>query len=412
MKASFGKGGRIEGTGVGPWKPVMTSELGVFGEEDEGDDTEGEDEARLERKHEHDPHHLRSQSVPPQLEGSPVRVKKRRSREVREFEDAAGREAGREAGAVDELGKVFGAGGILSARKSDGARFLLTIEGREVAFEMSLVPIEEEEIRGRRNRNGRTFGVHLSEGRDEVETSRLFEKGRIDFDTFLDDESIVHDPKLVIRWAGDQYVVNPHPTKVILTRLFYRYITRTDGSPLMASLIHWRDAAIRHRTERLSSSRPESPPTSDDEHSPDTTNPTSPETLHFRSKSEPPEKQAQQDTTVVARGSGGKPTSLSWAQWWSRSRRKDTEGAVGKGDRPSMRGAAPAPLTGGQKLIAKAQSESRVTVKESGTAPALPSTPVQGPVVAPSAAGSGAARKYAKTLRLTSDQLVCPFFLV
>lgn len=202
MKTSFGKGGRIEGTGVGPWKPAMTSELDEE-DEDDGDDTEGEDEKRQDRVREHDPHHLRSQSVPPQLEGSPVRVKKRPSREVREFEDVNERE--KEGGQADELGKVFGAGGVLSVRRGDGVTFWLTIEGRKVAFELSLVPAkEEEEIRGRRNRDGRTGGVRVSEGRDEVETSRLFEEGRIDFDKFLNDKSVVVDPRLVIRWAGDQ----------------------------------------------------------------------------------------------------------------------------------------------------------------------------------------------------------------
>lgn len=78
-------------------------------------------------------------------------------------------------------------------------------------FELSLVRDEADEMRGRRNRDGAVPAIpdHTSNafGMDEVETDRLFEKGKIDLNTFLIDESIIDDPALVINWNEGQYVV-------------------------------------------------------------------------------------------------------------------------------------------------------------------------------------------------------------
>ena len=47
---------------------------------------------------------------------------------------------------------------------------------------------------------------------DEVEATRLFEQGLVSFDQFLDDESILSHPRLVIRWVGvEQSVFIPAP---------------------------------------------------------------------------------------------------------------------------------------------------------------------------------------------------------
>jgi len=73
-------------------------------------------------------------------------------------------------------------------------QFGVYIEGRNVTFELSIVDSDDlkEGIR------------KLFDGRDEVKAANLFEKGKVDYRTFLDDESVVRDDRLVLKWAGGQ----------------------------------------------------------------------------------------------------------------------------------------------------------------------------------------------------------------
>ncbi|KAF5387989.1 hypothetical protein D9615_000643 [Tricholomella constricta] len=402
MKSSFGKGGRVEGSLGRSWNKgkgkADMSAPNIAGLAEDQEDIEHE--------------HGRSRSVPPELEGSPTR--ERRIKELLEDYNEPEDEGSEE----EEDGEmaVFGQGGKLKPSKKDSSRFILKIEGRKVAFELSVVPTvgegedqlegpmsepeeggESEEPRGRRNRYGRLGGSKVFNGRDEVEAARLFSQGKIDFWRFLEDDDVVNDPGLVIRWAGDQY------------------ITRSDGSPLMRALVLWRDAALQQKAQEQPS-RPTSP-LSDEEtdHARPITPPSSDEQpeerQHHRSKSEPPEKPQR------------KPTSSSWTQWWSRSSHTHTVIASGKEDggisaahtakseRPGLRGTASAPLGNG---VAPPNGEPFVLEKptrevpSAESAPAYPSTPVQGPVKTSSVAAPASPeteRKYAKTLRLTSDQL-------
>lgn len=228
MKASFGKGGRIEGSLGRSWgsgkrkgkgKGKASMDLSSL-------TTIEFDEENREAEHEHG----RSRSVPPELEGSPTRD--RRGRELYEDHegynesediDADGArevDAGGEDREVDPLG--FGKGGTLSTSKADSSRFILQIEGKKVAFELSVVSNvdisvkvdgaasesedagDHNEPRGRKNRHGGLGGTKVFDGRDEVEAARIFSQGKIDFQDFLDDEDLVHDPGLVIRWADEQ----------------------------------------------------------------------------------------------------------------------------------------------------------------------------------------------------------------
>ncbi|TFK43792.1 Lipin/Ned1/Smp2-domain-containing protein [Crucibulum laeve] len=391
MKATFGKSGRIEP--VAGWKKGKgrMTELDRF-EEGEAD-AEEEEEASHNNVLDEDDHELvRSRSLPPEVEGSPTRsLKKRRSREVREYEDFAdemeirnrkGHAHSRSQSQWDA--SAFGAGGKLSAKKGDPTLFVLTIEGKKVLFELSLVnQADEEEKRGRKNRDG-SRGV-LFGAQDEVEASEMFEKGKIPFDKLLDDESILGDPKLVVRWAGEQY------------------ITRNDGSPLMSALVHWRQSALQDRENGIPS-RPVSPLPSDEEMPNTASTVSQPDSA---SREEFKAQPVEEESTA-----GKKPTSSSWSQWWSRSRRKDVEAAKGKGDRPGLRGAASAPLTsetiiGSKPQAAKSQSYEKV-MKESESAP-TPSTPVQQPTDGNPTQDEPTTplpiKKFAKTLRLTSDQL-------
>lgn len=165
--------------------------------------------------------HTRSHSVPPELEGSPA-TKRRElsaSRSRYEYNPEDGEEEFRSGGLEDSEGYggetgAFGAGGRLSSSRSDPTRFIVSIEGKKIEFELSLVSAGDnegeregdEENRGRSNRDGATggFGVKVFDGRDEVEAARLFDAGKIDYARVLEDEQSVSDPRLVIRWAGDQ----------------------------------------------------------------------------------------------------------------------------------------------------------------------------------------------------------------
>ncbi|KAJ7490242.1 Lipin/Ned1/Smp2-domain-containing protein [Mycena galericulata] len=400
MKASFGMGGRAEG-GIGSSKDVAATwgrtsrARAKRGGLDVG---LGLRETTPEEEEEGDVSPVaaggsgggaRSRSVPPDLEGSPSRSRRRaRDRIVDrlEYED----DDDDDEPAVVEETVGYGAGGRLSASESDPTKFTVAIEGRKVGFELSLVsdmaPDDEEsesDTRGRRERGGSSGGTRVFDRRDEVEAARLFEKDQIDLSRFLEDETVVSDPRLVIRWAGDQY------------------ITRRDGSPLMDALVLWRDALVKQTTEGIPL-RPTSPMSDgeDAQSVPDT--PT--ESLeqrekqqHNRSKSEPPEQVPK-----------GKPTSSSWVQWWSRSKAK-TEGTPTKDDRPPLPWTTSAPNgTDSDTLPPKALSKvkrSSTDIPPADSAPA-PSTPVQHPVPAaaqPLPVGKG--KKFAKTLRLTSDQL-------
>jgi phosphatidate phosphatase LPIN len=101
----------------------------------------------------------------------------------------------------------------------------------------------------------------------------------------------------------------------------------------MDALVLWRDALVKQTTDGIPL-RPTSP-ASDDESLPATPPPDDEDQrqMHNRSKSEPPEQAPK-----------GKPTSSSWVQWWSRSKRGQTEGPTMKDDRPHLPSTASAPV--------------------------------------------------------------------
>ncbi|KAJ7639201.1 LNS2-domain-containing protein [Roridomyces roridus] len=323
----------------------------------------------------------RSRSVPPDLEGSPTRTR-RRARE--RLADLDGDESADTSVSMDETAG-FGAGGRLTASKFDSTKFTVSIEGKKVDFELSLVSQmtsadadEETDTRGRRNRDGATGGVSVFDRHNEVEAAQLFEKGQVDLDRLLEDDSVVGDPRLVIRWSGDHY------------------ITRSDGSPLMNALVLWRNALIQ-QTKNGIPLRPTSPSTSESSETPPDT-PTDSDDyiqrqMHNRSKSEPPEQIPKR-----------KPTSSSWVQWWSRS--KSTSNAISpsqESDRPHLPWSASEPNNTDKKTPRRPTA----AVPPADSAPA-PSTPIQRPVEPirpPNLSPPGKGKKFAKTLRLTSDQL-------
>ncbi|KAG6896632.1 hypothetical protein C0992_007038 [Termitomyces sp. T32_za158] len=352
VSASFTKGGRMEMRSwvKGKGKANELQKSGIVGS------NESDEENGASINHEHD--HVRSRSVPPELEGSPQRRLKELVERYDAFNDL-------EDGDVDEAS--FGKGGILRPSKRDPNRFALQIEGRRIMFELSVVStsegqsdgalsdLEEGTRPGWRSRHERVSDFMIFDGRDEVEAARLFALGKVDYDTFIYSDDVVENPWLVIRWAGNQY------------------ITRRDGSPLMNALVVWRNATLQQRALQppsrptspvsdgdINEIRPTTPPLPSDEQQPE-------ERHHHRSKSEPPEE-AQ-----------GTPTS-SWVRWWSRSKKTvapneeqpDTAPLV-KQERPSMRESSSVPVEN-KATITQDIKRSSKEIPTAESAPAYPST--------------------------------------
>ncbi|KAK0206929.1 nuclear elongation and deformation protein 1 [Desarmillaria ectypa] len=299
---------------------------------------------------------VRSRSVPPLYE------EKGTEKEQRVYEDYDDEEVTEE---------KYGAGGRLTVSPSDPTKFRVAIEGRRVPFELSLVHVEVDEMRGRRNRDGAVPAIPNNTsnafGMDEVETDRLFEKGKIDLNTFLDDGSIIDDPALVINWNEGQYI---------------RY---GDGSPLVQALRLWRNEYLRQRDIGMTPTRPSSPLSDDDE----------------AVKSRISDSSGVSETTPT--GNRKPPTSSSWVQWWSRSRRgtPSSTPSNGKPGSPELRESVSVPLESTLPPHLK-------DIPAAESAPALPSTPLQKPIQdapTPVPVIEKPNHKFAKTLRLTSDQL-------
>jgi phosphatidate phosphatase LPIN len=231
---------------------------------------------------------------------------------------------------------LFGTGGTLSASDDDLTTLILNIDGRKVEFQLSLVGDEYE---------NHDSSLKRPVYRDEMEAARLFDTARVDLTKLLDDENVTGDPRLMIRWARDQCVALPFMSSQQLICCDDRYITRDDGSPLMDALVYWRASTLEKRVadgfRQLPSPLPSSPIALQHQQR----EPIVDQQAHIRSQSEPPyvaemrkiEEQTKIEAMTTTGGKGNgvvsletnsinsakKPTSSSWVQWWSRSRKKD-----------------------------------------------------------------------------------------
>ena len=140
--------------------------------------------------------HGRSKSVPPMLDG-PSKQKGRQCKEYEDFEGQDGEtgeeEIGRRTGSffLEDLRWISDCGATLNASRDDTSLFVFPINDKKVVFQLSLVSYEDV-------KNG-------------VQLAQLFNKFLIEFERFLDDESVIQDPRLVIRWGEDQYVLSTFP---------------------------------------------------------------------------------------------------------------------------------------------------------------------------------------------------------
>lgn len=120
----------------------------------------------------------RSQSVPPDVQESP-------SVQYKSI-DATTDEHRKE--------EKYGAGGRLTTSRKNPFTFGVYIERRTVPFELSIVDVDVDK------------SEELFDGHNEVGGENAFEKGRIKFQQFMEDDKYVRDPRLIIKWAGSQYV--------------------------------------------------------------------------------------------------------------------------------------------------------------------------------------------------------------
>lgn len=328
-----------------------------------GDDTRAEvNEDELIQK--------RSRSVPPELEGSPHTIRSPLPLVDDHDNQPPSPVVYQEPGEYKNE-RLFGSNGRITARHDDQTKFQVWIDGTLDEFELSLVASRDV--------------IH---DRDEAESARVFEQGIIDYAQLLTDENLVRDERLVMRWTGKQY------------------ITREEQSPLMDALQLWASMAREERLTVLPSppstpSTPSTPPLQ-----------TEPELRSASDEHEGP-KRADSEPPGV---STPKSSSSSWVRWWSRSR------DIPASERPVLREASTMPLDQVDSYTYHLVGACSCRLQKLGKPPHVPSylpapsasAPATTPVAFPSPTIHPVPdtmtvrkeKKFAKTLRLSSDQLV------
>ncbi|KDQ64419.1 hypothetical protein JAAARDRAFT_28049 [Jaapia argillacea MUCL 33604] len=288
----------------------------------------------------------RSSSVPPGVGGSP-RANRKELSEEGEVDHQPRQSSTRRS--LDKELSVFGSGGRLSARPDDSTKFGVEFyDGGTLEFELSIV--------------GSGQGDDERWHKDEIEFARRFEEGKVGFERFLDDEGIVKSEGLVLKWVDD------------------RFIRRQDGSPLMDALVVWRESALRERIRSLTP------------------------TMNRRGES----MDLRMDDRTQTMPASNTARKSTWMSWWGRSRSSSVvkEEAGGKGGRPIIREANSAPSQAGSVVepLSKGLPNRGIPRPHSISEPPTP-PPEENMPGSDVNASLDAPRKFAKTLRLTSDQL-------
>ena len=325
-----------------------------------------------------DKEHGRSHSVPAHLQSSDPSSGKQHKRERRkwkEYEDFKEEEED----AMSKASRYQEEAGSLSASRGDPTKFILSIEGQKVGFQLSLAGTE-------------------------ARTLESFKQNLVQFDSFLDDPSIVSHPDLLIRWVGtDQYVLWIS-LYAYSSEFIHRYVSRDDSPQFFESLVQWRTDALQRRAagqplRPLSPSSDESLPTSPTLETPPPETAQHDKLTHMRAKSEPPEESKQ--TTNAEPTASQTSSSSSWVPWWGRGKKRDTTRPTQQSPTPQaaqdLAPSAPEPSVHHQPDTVNKAVENALVHEvhrtESGQT-AKPAKPT----------------RYAKTLRLTSEQLVCPHY--
>ncbi|KAF7981688.1 hypothetical protein HWV62_32248 [Athelia sp. TMB] len=291
----------------------------------------------------------RSRSVPPELDGSPTLQR----REL-PAEHAHAR--------ADVEGTSFGAGGRLTSSRRDPARFGVYIERKTVAFELSVPPAPTPLA---------VFGGH-----DELAAADAFARGQVTYARFMADAGVVDDARLVIRWAGGQY------------------ITREDASPLMGALVLWRAAALQSPAPDAELPSPMASPKLEPQREEE------PVSEAEEERAVGTLKRAESEPLEASTATAGKPTSSGWSRWWSRS--NTSREAEVKATRPELRGSA------SEEPVASKKSQISNGNQAAGgkdDPPSLIPFPSSSPPKESAVEKRIPQKRFAKTLRLTSDQL-------
>ncbi|KAF8437290.1 Lipin/Ned1/Smp2-domain-containing protein [Boletus edulis BED1] len=286
----------------------------------------------------------RSRSVPPELDGSPHTILSPLPRVDGNDSEPSSQPPVHQEPSEYEDRKPFGSGGPITTQHDDQTKFQVCLDGTLVDFELSLVSLRD--------------AFH---DRDEAESERAFNEGIIDYARLLADENLVRDERLVMRWTGR------------------KYITREQRSPLMDALHLWVSTARDDRLTALPS-----PPLSP-----------SPEQQLFPSLGEHKNlKRADSEPPGVLT----RKSTSSWVMWWSRSR------DIPLSERPVLGDAATLSLD--QNLTKPVHVHSPLPLP-SASAPETIPVAIRSPTIQPvsDTVPVGKEKKFAKTLRLSSDQL-------
>jgi hypothetical protein len=80
--------------------------------------------------------------------------------------------------------------GKIQADETEPTMYILEMEGHEVGFELSVV--------------GDGYDLSRFHELDTIRAALVFDQAKVPFQSFLDDESIVRNERLIIRWAGSR----------------------------------------------------------------------------------------------------------------------------------------------------------------------------------------------------------------
>ena len=173
--------------------------------------------------------------------------------------------------------------GKLSAKEGNDAVFVITAEKQSLDFQLSLVSQLSSDTKGKGKQNSFVYSSYDDDAR--------FEKGRITFSRFIQDEHLADNPTLVIKWFDG------------------KYMTRQQHPVLFSALVVWRTNYLLSKTKHVEENKSIN------------------DSRHNRSISEPltPEQKAraEADYAETEGESEQGSRSLSWVQWWNRNRQKD-----------------------------------------------------------------------------------------
>jgi phosphatidate phosphatase LPIN len=206
---------------------------------------------------------------------------------------------------------LAGAYVTISAKNEDDTTLFLTINRKSLDFQLSLIPGPQLYSGESRREEGT---IDLSQIPNADEFARRFEEGKITFSRFMGDDIICRNPTLVVKWVDGHFV------------------SLCDNPLLFEALASWRTNTLNSRSKKgLISENAE----------------LTDATRHSKSKSEPPtpEQKAAAEAEELGDGADKKPGSLSWVQWLSRNRPRNTVDVmpVTPMERPLLRPAATEP---------------------------------------------------------------------